>query len=175
MIRVYKEITKSLIAWLQDTTSWSQAQVITKLLDAYCSRSTTTADKRWPENIREAFNLQTQMGERALVEGFIHIGWEETQGQYLESIASRRSPQRWTRLLIQKILMVSWDMWDARNDIVHNNSETRQKQIEAALDVKIREIHKFGKQNQFLPQTAKHFLETAIEDIIKRTNYQKRI
>ena len=115
------------------------------------------------------------MGERALVEGLIHRGWEETQRQYLESIASQRSLQRWTRLLIMTILMVSWDMWDARNDIIHNNGETRQKQIEAALDAEIREIHEFGRQNQFLPKIAKHFFKTEIEDIIKRTDYQKRI
>ena len=71
--------------------------------------------------------------------------------------------------------MVSWDMWDARNDRIHNNGKTRQKQIEAALDAEIREIHEFGRQNQFLPKIAKHFFETEIEDILKRMDYQKRI
>ena len=75
----FKEVTKSLVAWLQGTTSRSKVQAITKILDAYHSRSNTTADERWPEDIQEAFNLQNQMGERALVEGFLHRGWEETK------------------------------------------------------------------------------------------------
>ena len=84
------------------------------------------------------------MGTRAFVEGFMHTQWEEIQAQYLTDTHSRMSPRRRMRLLIQKMWLVSWDMWDARNGIVHDDQETRQQQIGAALDTAIEELHQRG-------------------------------
>jgi hypothetical protein len=79
------------------------------------------------------------------------------------------------RLLIQKIWMVSWDMWDARNGIVHENPETHQQQIVAALNAEIADIHSFGNRHQFLPQPAQHFFAVPLVDIIAKSDYQKRV
>ena len=79
------------------------------------------------------------------------------------------------RLLIQKVWMVSWDMWDARNGIVHDNPETHQQQLSAALDAEITDIYTHGTRHQFLPQVAKDFFAMPLEDIISKSEYQKRV
>ena len=56
-----------------------------------------------------------------------------------------------------KTWMVSWDMWDQRNAMVHNHKETRQEQILVQLHAEIREIHEFGKNHRFLPRVSKQF------------------
>ena len=61
--------------------------------------------------------------------------------------------------------MVSWDMWDALNGIVHNNPDTGQQQITAALDAEIQDIHTHGNQHQFLPRVAKEFFALPLEVI----------
>ena len=109
------------------------------------------------------------------MEGFLHQHWEGIQKQYLDSTHSRRSPRRWMRMLVLKTWMVSWDMWDTRNGIVHQNQATRQEQITAALDMEIRDIHAFGRNHLFLPPAATTFFSTNLEDILAQTDYQKKI
>ena len=125
--------------------------------------------------MREAVATQSRLGGRAFIEGCLHKDWEAIQANYLDHIQSRRSPRRWMRLLIQKIWMVSWDMWDARNGIVHNNPETQQQQIVAALDTEITDIHSFGSRHRFLPQPAKDFFAMPLADVLEKSDYQKRV
>ena len=71
--------------------------------------------------------------------------------------------------------MVSWDMWDSRNGVVHDNPETHKEQLVAALDAEIKDIHTHGTSHQFLPQVAKDFFATPLDEIIEKSEYQKRV
>ena len=133
------------------------------------------AKELWPDDICKAIQLQSLVGTRAFTEGLLHCQWEEIQSQYLKSINSRRSPRRWMRLLILKTWMVSWDIWDARNGIVHNHQETRLQQIGAALDRDITDLHNTGRNHRFLPRVAQQFFNTTLENILTKTDYQKRV
>ena len=108
-------------------------------------------------------------------EGCIHKQWEGIQAKYLEETHSRRSPRRWVIQLIQKTWMVSWDMWDQRNAMVHNHKETRSEQITAALHTEVWEIYDFGRNHRFLPRVAKRFFRQPLEEILEMTDYQKRV
>ena len=171
----YKKLENNLANWLHDTTSPGLTSAIIEIMDAHRNKRPIHIQELWPDEVREAVTTQSTLGERAFIEGCLHKHWESIQAQYLEQTQSRRSPRRWMRLLIQKIWMVSWDMWDARNGVVHDNPETQQQQIVAALEAEITDIHNHGTRHQFLPQTAKDFFAVPLEDIIAKSDYQKRV
>ena len=114
------------------------------------------------------------LGDRAFIEGCIISTWEELQTRYHELTKIRRSARRWTKEMIQKTWMISWDMWDARNGIVHNNHQTRQTQIIAILQEQIKKIHNSALENRFLTRAARTFFNQPVEQIFKLSEYQQR-
>ena len=76
--------------------------------------------------------------------------------------------------MIKKLWNVAWDMWDSRNGEVHNNTETQKAQIIKQLDETIKENHKIGQGNCFLPQIEREFFREALDVILDKTEYQKR-
>ena len=77
--------------------------------------------------------------------------------------------------MIVKTWMVSWDMWDARNAVVHRNENTRGEQITAALHAEITDIHDFGRNNQFLPRLTQQFFSKPLAEVLEMSDYQKRV
>jgi len=129
----------------------------------------------WANDILEACNAQAAIGPHSFVEGLVTPKWQQIQKRHMQSTGSRKSPRRWTQELILKIWMVSWDMWDSRNGIVHKNKETRMQQITAALDADIRSMHIFAQDHCFLKRMAKQFFATPLAEILEDTDYQKCI
>ena len=66
-------------------------------------------------------------------------------------------------------------MWDHRNGLVHGHKETKKDQIIAALDAEIRDIHEFGAIHRFLPRVARKFFKNPLDEVLKKTEYQKRV
>lgn len=71
--------------------------------------------------LRQALESQLDIGWHNLMEGKVSDHWGTVQEAYYKTIGSQKSGLRWTTALIQKLLDVSWDMWDHRNSIRHNN------------------------------------------------------
>ena len=115
---------------------------------------------------------QQRIGERSLAEGCIHKDWRSIQAEYLKKVKSRRSAKRWIAQLIQKTWLVSWDMWDQRNAMVHNHTDTRMEQITEALHTEIQDIHAFANRHQFFPKIARRFFAQPMEEILQMTDYQ---
>ena len=118
---------------------------------------------------------QSWIGERSFIEECLHADWEKIQEDYIIQMQSRCSPRQWTKELVMKNWMISWDMWDHCNGIVHGYGKTKTEQIIAALDAEISDIHDFGSQHCFLPRIARRFFKTPLQDILKKTGYQKRV
>ena len=145
------------------------------MMEAYRDRREAQTQQSWADDVREAFESQTAIGPRAFVEGLITPKWQQIQKRHMQLIGSNKSPRRWIKELILKTWMVSWDMWDSRNGIVHKNKDTRREQITAALDEDIRSVHTFARDHRFLTRVAKQFFNTPLDDILADTDYQKRI
>ena len=161
--------------WLQRTTSdWIRMAVLEQV-DAYRQQRSVTASMLWPDEIQDAVAAQHRMGDRSFIEGCLHADWERLQEDHLIQTQSRRSPRRWVKELILKTWMISWDMWDHRNGLVHGHKETKREQIIAALDAEIRDIHEFGATHKFLPRVARQFFKNPLDDVLKKTEYQKRV
>ena len=50
------------------------------------------------------------------------------------------SPRRWTALLVKKLWLVAFDMWDHRCKILHKNDLSNKVQNQANIDRKIRSL-----------------------------------
>ena len=171
----YDKLRTAYDSWLQQTTSNWIREAVLEQLDAYRHQRPVTASALWPEEVQDAVSAQNRIGDRSFVEGCLHANWEKLQDDYLLQTHSRRSPRRWVKELILKTWMISWDMWDHRNRLVHGHKETKKEQLIAALDAEIRDIHQFGTQHRFLPRVAKNFFKTPLENVLKKTEYQKRV
>jgi hypothetical protein len=100
-------MSKAIIAYLE---GWRNAQ-----------QESVRISQEW---IGQAFSDQSTLGWRNFLEGFLHTSWQATQKIYFARIGSARSPKRWTTALIQKLWDVAWDMWEHRNDILHNQEQS---------------------------------------------------
>ena len=61
---------------------------------------------------------------------------------------SKQTGRRWTTEIIKKLTKVAWDMWDHRNDILHNDGANFHKKMEVSeADVMIRAEFNTGKTN----------------------------
>jgi hypothetical protein len=74
----------------------------------------------YPVNFREAFNAQDELGWEAFLFGFLSIQWEAVQQAYLVSLNSKVPIKRWATSIILKLREIAWDMWDQRNQYLHD-------------------------------------------------------
>ena len=161
--------------WLLHTTSTWLAAAIIETVEAYRYEHAIHVRAIWPEEIQHATFKQADMGPRTFVEGILHADWEGIQAQHLTVTHSRKNPRRWLKELIQKTWMLSWDMWDSRNGLVHGDTETRQQQIIKVLDAEITDLHDKGNANGFLPRVAKAFFATPLRTLMTQSEHQKRL
>ena len=155
--RKFEQVWEGYTLWLQRTTSDWMRLANLEQLDAYRESRPVEISTLWPEDIQQAVKKQGWMGERAFIEGCVHEDWEKIQEDYILQTQSRRSPRQWMKELIFKNWMISWDMWDHCNGMVHGHGQTKKEQIIAALDAEITDIHHFRSQHRFLPRIARRF------------------
>ena len=94
------------------------------------------------------------------------------QDKYYKSKKMRRSGRRWTVELIKKLQMVSWDMWDHRNGILHNNPDRHHRKDDLA--VANREIEREWTRGAEGLLTQDQFLFRSKKAVEERTLEKKR-
>ena len=88
-----------------------------------------------------ALAQQTDIGWGNLLEGWISSEWAIAQQTYYDSIHSRRSGTRWASSLLRRIWMISWEMWDHRNTVLHQQENVVSNIHESLLHRKIQRMH----------------------------------
>jgi len=77
----------------------------------------------------------------------IYLGWvallwmARASGPNLETI---QSSQWWTLELIKKLWNVLWDMWEQRNEALHNSALNCKQIVEKNINYQIRQVYKIG-------------------------------
>ena len=87
-------------------------------------------EPRGSRSLRLALQGQNAIGVWNLLLGRVHKELEVQQDKHYKSQKLRRSGKRWTVELIKKLQMVSWDMWDHRNGILHGNPDKHHRKDE---------------------------------------------
>jgi len=71
-----------------------------------------------------ATQQQSMLGWEAVMDGWLGLEWCAQQEAYWNLWKCRKSSRRWAMELIKKFWNISWDMWDHRNGILHNTSQS---------------------------------------------------
>ena len=86
------------------------------------------------------FEAQEKLGWTAFCVGRISNQW----AQYTTATDSHNNPKRWTHLLIQKLCLTIWQMWDHRNSVLHDPSGRVQQQEHLQINAQIRVQYMIG-------------------------------
>ena len=108
-----------------------------------------------------------------MVEGLPTRHWRHIVQCANKSGDSIEKGLRWTSALIRKNWEISWDMWVARNDLVHNDGEVRDTLVIANLNSQIKQLQKEGSRCQDLFRDDRKFFKTPYWKVIKKTEQQK--
>jgi hypothetical protein len=105
------------------------------------------------QDLVDAVEKQNKLGWRSFFEGRPAVGWSKAQESWFVQIGKpRRSGKRWLSAVIRKMQNVAWDMWQHRNQVVHDGvngsiiQEMREKvrqelEIGPGLSDRLRKAH----------------------------------
>jgi hypothetical protein len=73
------------------------------------------------QDLGDVVERQNRLGWRSFLEGRPAVGWSKVQERWFEKIGKpRRSGKRWLSAVIRKMQNVAWDLWQHRNQVVHD-------------------------------------------------------
>jgi hypothetical protein len=91
-----------------------------------------------PIPVLRAAQDQHIIGLRGLVEGLLSIKWAQVQQDHYSAIRSHRSGCRWASLLIHRLWLLGFAMWEHRNNCLHSEESVQNKRLSIAVDREIR-------------------------------------
>ncbi len=105
-------------------------------------RSWTTPNLQATQN--SPLEAQESIGKRYMWDGWLSREWQWQQDQIWKQLKSRKSSRRWTAEIIKKIWNTAWDMWEHRNNILHDSEQNREAILEHNTNKKIRQTYASG-------------------------------
>ena len=128
--------------WLeaQDTLPEFRQAIISRLRSWHQSGPTAATDYDWP-GVNEAIQLQDHLGWLALFDGVVPDQWIDLQQNYFEWLGKRNTGFRWATSLIQKLLLLSWDMWKDRQKAWKDPTSVASVAQNQDLDDQIRQVY----------------------------------
>jgi len=87
---------------------------------------------------------QDEIGQNNIWDGWLSKEWREHQERIWKQSRSRKSSKRWTTELIKKLWNVAWDMWEQRNEALHNSASNRTAILEKDINDRIQHIYAIG-------------------------------
>ena len=88
-------------------------------------------------SIRPVILEQCSMGWDNFVLGRWCPSWQHHQASHYTDTGSRRTSLRWATALIHKLLLVSWDLWQYRNNRLHAASGPRELALHSSFNTDI--------------------------------------
>ena len=112
-----------------------------------------------PKETRIALDSQDKLGWKPFIYGRVATTWEDAQEKWLIRLSTRykRSSQVWSTTLVQQLLQTQWNMWENRNEILHNKDHIWQKRKRAQWDEEIYTIFNSNIRESFLQEDMKFF------------------
>jgi len=87
---------------------------------------------------------QADIGHQYMMDGWLSREWRAHQEQTWKQICSWKLSKRWTSELVKQLWNVAWDMWEQRNEALHNSDNNRELILETAVNNQIRQIYAIG-------------------------------
>jgi len=135
----WEKAMKELESWLRDENTERQLRnQLMAYLQNWNSPNDTAMTPGTPMHAQEAIE------KKHIWDGWLSKEWREQQEQAWKRMRSQKSSQRWTSELIKKLWNVAWDMWEQRNNALHESNLNRETILEKDINNKIRKIYSVG-------------------------------
>jgi len=149
---------KNLKSWLREQrTSPILADTILQCLHSWYQEENSQMPSH---HSRHLFDDYCAIGSDRLIEGWIPLAWRLEQEQYWNHIRTCKLSKRWTSELIKKLWDVAWDLWDQRNEALHNNTANRDT-LDNNANNQIRNVYQHGSTS--LPRDALHLIREPLD------------
>jgi len=146
-------------------------EAISGYLSSWRSSSPFTYDV--PPGISLPLLDQQVVGGRRTFEGWIVKGWTEIQQQHYRLLHSRRSGQRWTIELIKRLWNIAWDLWQHRNNVLHEKEHATSASDLRKLNRDVTSF--FSALSQLpLPHNSSDIIATPLSTLLRRPIHYKR-
>lgn len=166
---VWQKAIKSLETWMEDhLTAKPLRKAICQRLEEWRSSTITTFRSR-DENVEAAIMEQDAIGWQNFLEGRVSKKIQHAQQLHLDALSTRRTGERWLAALIVKMWEVSWDLWDHRNGILHNN-ENSVKYAKQKREVEL----EFEEGYEGLARHVRRWFQGGVEAVLKLTPDQRQ-
>ena len=168
----FKKILQPVQSWLQRTTAPDIQDALITAAEAYRTGRSIPTKTTWHRATQRAVRQQNRLGNNALMEGLWVEDWQYAHQGWLDTKGRDTCSKRWTIQILRKLILVSWDMWQARNRLVHQDQDTRQKLIINTLNKRVRTLHQIGR-TQVLATPGQGILPYANRNETKRNGISK--
>jgi hypothetical protein len=71
---------------------------------------------------------QSQIGWDGIMEGTLGRHWSEEQSIHYQNESEATDGNKWAQLVIRKLWIIAWDLWQNRNNEEHQNDEENERQ-----------------------------------------------
>lgn len=159
--------------WLiaNHTSSHIAKAICTKLLQWQQDPENCTAvNATLSQEVRSVFEAQDAIGWLCFMYGFWSLEWIGIQQAYLVSLQSKISVKRWSSAIIQKLWLIAWDMWDHRNQILHDKDHGQMVQ---ELNDEVTLLYQGG--YDALPRDAHSLFRPALQDVLDSSTANKKM
>ena len=82
-------------------------------------------------NIQLAIREQSRMGWHGMINGFISRKWRTVQHDRLNKTKSTLSAITWMALFQRRIWIIPWELWEHRNQILHQQKTLHPTEIDS--------------------------------------------
>jgi len=99
------------------------------------------------------------------LEGCVSLQWQEEQDRFWKAFKSRKSSKQWTTELIKCLIMTVWDMWQHRNEALHESEQNKQEIVEDNINQQIQQVY-VQDTSQF-PQAARLLMKQPLQYLLR--------
>jgi len=114
---------------------------------------------------------QSMIGWEAVMDGWLGLEWHSHQEAYWNLWKRWKSSRQWATELIKKLWNILWDMWDHRNDILHNTSQSWEDILDSAINDQVHQL--FSQGLQAVPYDAFNFFAQPVEELLSKPRQYK--
>ncbi len=126
-----------------------------------------------PQHLRDAVREQTTLGWDQFMKGRIATSWVLLQSTDVVGRQLRNTGKSWAAALIVAIWDLSWQMWDHRNEILHNTDVSDQLLDMDGIDFSILEEWHAGYDDLAVPDRL-HFRGLTLDGLLAKNSRYRR-
>jgi hypothetical protein len=141
------------------------------LLDNW--RFGTTLSTSLPPYLCLLLQAQQRVGGHRLLEGWLVPEWGSLQQRFYTRIGSKQTGKRWLIAVIRKLWDTTWDLWDHRNQVLHEQELHLTQAMSRGLHRLVIETYTASRV-RILPRKDAYLVKFPLVDLLKKEDEVKQ-